>query len=155
MAIQSHVARTVLAAALLAACADPFPRDALLLGGWGSPSVALLADSASVQLEYACWHVNIPGPVLLDDRGAFNGPGTRSFSGGAAGGPPATPEPVIASGRVTSASKPRVLQLLIQRLGNGPLPGVTDTLLLQEGFPAVYMACPDDASGRAGGARGR
>src|SRR6266446_5060453 len=80
MARQVRAAGFVLAFAVVAACDNPFPPGAKVLGTFGGNNAGLMADDTSAHVHIGCTYGDIHQPIVLDLSSRFDVPGEQNIT---------------------------------------------------------------------------
>ena len=75
MAPQVRAAALVLAFAVLAACSNPFPPGAMVLGTFGGDNAGLMAYDTGAHVHIGCTSGDMHQPIVLDLNSRFDVPG--------------------------------------------------------------------------------
>ena len=80
MARQMRAAGLVLGFAALAACSNPFPPGATVLGTFGGDNAGLMADDTSAHVHIGCTYGDIHEPIVLDLSSRFDVSGEQNIN---------------------------------------------------------------------------
>ena len=80
MARRVRAVGLVLGFAVLAACDNPFPPGATVLGTFGGNNAGLLADDTSAHVHIGCTYGDLHQPIVLDPNSRFDLPGEQNIT---------------------------------------------------------------------------